>query len=326
MRRYSILLIATLMGFILCACNVKKDEISLKNEEEVAVDLQKMQQSEIGLADTFSLSSVEILDRQTDIGADYKVDRVYVTAIFEGNTCTVYKSFVLNYGTYEDTWNLDSIKNYNAGESGYMVKTLPDESLIDAYFSEHNARFEGLPAVKYTDWEITYPGDYNLSTTVKCRAKAALEDVVYGAIGSVAFNVNIPFELNAEGDFWYCESAMPKAEDEEIISVDISPKGNWLAGDGDVCTINSLTWDGKVGILDAHATCDEYTFSEFLIDSAYLSNGFFQISGTCTKYWNEGNEEMDDLHWDITIESTNSCMDICRYSWGSAISYYAPIN
>lgn len=92
-----------------------------------------MQQSEIGLADTFSLSSVEILDRQTDIGADYKVDRVYVTAIFEGNTCTVYKSFVLNYGTYEDTWNLDSIKNYNAGESGYMVKTLPDESLIDAY-------------------------------------------------------------------------------------------------------------------------------------------------------------------------------------------------
>ena len=45
MRRYSILLIATLMGFILCACNVKKDEISLKNEEEVAVDLQKMQQS-----------------------------------------------------------------------------------------------------------------------------------------------------------------------------------------------------------------------------------------------------------------------------------------
>ena len=41
MRRYSILLIATLMGFILCACNVKKDEISLKNEEEVAIDLQK---------------------------------------------------------------------------------------------------------------------------------------------------------------------------------------------------------------------------------------------------------------------------------------------
>ena len=67
MRRYSILLIATLMGFILCACNVKKDEISLKNEEEVAVDLQKMQQSEIGLADTFSLSSVEILDRQSSI-------------------------------------------------------------------------------------------------------------------------------------------------------------------------------------------------------------------------------------------------------------------
>lgn len=327
MKRYCSLLIAILMVFILCACNVKKDEIPLKNEEEIAVDLKQMQQSEIGLSNTFSLTSVEILDRQTDVEADYKVDHVYTTAIFEGNTCTVYKSFVLNYGTYEDTWNLDSIKDYNAGKSECKLKELPAESLIDEYFNEYNTKYEGSSVARFTDWEIINPGDYDLSTTVKCIAKVELEDAIYGAIGSATFKVDIPFKLDAEGDFWYCySSALPKAEDEEILSVDISPKGNWLAREGNTCTINNLTWDGKSGTLDAHATCDEYEFGDFLISSAYLDDDFFQISGTCTKYWNKGSEEMDDLHWDITIKSTSSCMDICRYSYGLSISYYAPID
>lgn len=335
MKRYTTLLIAILMILILCACNgdsqptgdgLRKEVISIKNEEEIANDLQT-KQSEIGLADTFSLSSIEILDRQTDTEAEYKTDIVYVTATFEGNTCTIYRSFILSYGTYEDSWNLDSVDDYNAGELSCAVKALPDASLVDAYFSDYNATFEGLPAAQYTDWEITNPGDYNFSTTVTCLAKAELNDALYGAVASATFIVDIPFELDIEGDCWCCySSALPKAEDAEIISIDISPKGNWLARDGDTCTINGITWDGKTGTLDAHATCDEYEFSDFFIDSTYVSDDFFSISGTCTKYWDGGSEEMTDLHWDIAIEGTGSRMDICRYSYGSAVSYYAPID